>query len=347
MSSDAAQLDAEAVAARLRSGAEAPRSAVPGRRHAACSSPLGSANLIGGKQRAARTSGRGRRPRSLASGPLGRPISLRRLTYQPPDFLDRPSACRQGYNSVSRKLAPFGFAYETNDMMVIKAGGNAIWPRAAAGIDQQFLTCLLALVQHLIKREGETVVLVPGGVGGQFFISWAREAGCSDAEMNDVGCTLINTAAIILSRYFTKRSQDSFRTCPVVAETLADLHIYSQSYEFVVAGVAVPGAVTSDSLAALIAEHFGAKLIILKSRYPYETEHLEFARDGNRYISNRAIAAHIARINAPFTAGHHASLDYVCLRVLERAGLEAQILSSADLAAWCDGGPLNKLTIVE
>jgi uridylate kinase len=230
-------------------------------------------------------------------------------------------------------------------MIVVKAGGNAIWPRTAAGIDRRFLESLLTFVRYLIN-QGETVVLVPGGVGGQHFINWARDAGCSDAEMNEVGCTLINAAALILSRYFMKRVGDAFRTCPIVAANYADLQIYSNSHNLVVAGVALPGAVTSDSLAALAAEHLGAKLIIIKSSYPYEAQRLEFAREGKRYISTKAITAHITSNNTPFSAGYHASLDYVCLRVLERARLQAQILSSPDLSAWCAGGPLNMLTIV-
>ena len=229
-------------------------------------------------------------------------------------------------------------------MIVVKAGGNAIWPRGAEAVDEQFMAALVAFVRQLIS-DGDRVVLVPGGVGGQYFIPWAREVGCSEAEMNHIGCTLINTAALIVRRYFSAHHGSAFRTCPVVAQSLADVELHSESFDLVVSGASSPGAITSDSLAALIAEHLRARLVIIKSGYPYEAERMETTEGNHRVISNRRLSDYITRGGTPFRAGHHASLDYVSLRVVERANLETALLSAGDLLAWRSGAPMHMLHI--
>ena len=230
-------------------------------------------------------------------------------------------------------------------MIVIKVGGNAIWPRDADGIHLQLMESLFAFVRHLVRNEQETVVLVPGGVGGQHFIEWARRVGCSETEMNAVGCTLINMAAFILNSYFLNNSAGHFQTCPIVVDTFAQLRMHADRYNLLVAGVILPGALTSDSLAALTAEHLGAKLLIIKSSYPYTDEQMERVDNDVRVIHNRELIDRITQRDTPFRAGYHASLDYVCLKVLERARLEAAILSSDDLVAWHSGASLNVLHI--
>lgn len=227
-------------------------------------------------------------------------------------------------------------------MIVVKAGGNAIWPRGAEAVDEQFISALVAFLRKLVS-DGDRVVLVPGGVGGQYLISWARRAGCSEAEMNQVGCTLINTAALIVCRYLRRHHDSDFRACPMVAHSLAEIELYSGSFDVITSGVSLTGAVTSDSLAALLAEHLRAKLLIIKSRYPYESEHMETVEGGNRVISNRILSQYVTRDGIPFHAGHHASLDYVCLRVLARANLDAALLSAGDLLRWRSGDPLEML----
>jgi len=230
-------------------------------------------------------------------------------------------------------------------MIVIKAGGNAIWPRASNGIDLEFMECLFAFVRHTIHERNEKVVLLPGGVGGQHFIAWARESGCSEAEMNHVGCDLINLAATIISRYFLARSQSLFTTCPVVALAIDDLDMYANSYDLILSGVSMTGGVSSDSLAALAAEHLKAKLIFIKNRYPYEAEHEQFAHEHDNAISLRKISEYIGSKDRSFRAGCHASIDQVCLRVLERAQLDVTLISKKDLAHWHSGNALNMIQI--
>lgn len=229
-------------------------------------------------------------------------------------------------------------------MIVVKAGGNAIWPRGADTVDEPFMTAFVALLRHLVK-DGTRVVLVPGGVGGQYLISWARRAGCSEAEMNHVGCTLIDMAALVLCRYLRRYHDSSFRVCPAVGRSHAEIELYSESFDVLLSGVSLTGAITSDSLAALLAEHLRARLIIVKSRYPYESECLETTEAGDRVISNRVLSEYITRDGIPFQAGHHASLDYVSLRVIARANLEAAILSSGDLLNWRSGESLHMLHV--
>ena len=80
----------------------------------------------------------------------------------------------------------------------MRVGGNAVLPRETNRFDRRFLMGVAGIARTL-SSEGRKLVVVPGGIGGQVFIDWARDAGCSEALQNRVGCKLIDLAAEILA----------------------------------------------------------------------------------------------------------------------------------------------------
>lgn len=215
--------------------------------------------------------------------------------------------------------------------IVIKAGGNTIWPRGSVHVDLLFVSALCIFLKKLAVEGHNKIVLIPGGVGGQFFIEWARTSGCSEADLNDIGCSLINTAALVMNRTLLGHASTSFKVCPNLPRTFSDVVMYSESYDLVVSGVSLSGAVTSDSLAALMAESINANLIVVKSTFPYADHSNLFHNKTADTISLPHLIDYIHREHAHGKAGHHASFDPLALLIMTRSALQVRLVLKEDI----------------
>lgn len=229
-------------------------------------------------------------------------------------------------------------------MLTIKIGGNTIWPRGSSNIDVVFLDRLFRYLKEAICPK-EKVILVPGGVGGQVFINWGRESGCSEASLNEVGCHLINISAMILTSFAKTRLAHASKVCPSVAGSPREIDQHLQIFDFVVAGCSVEGAVTSDSLAALIAEHTNSRLMIVKRNTPFHPGTSFYTSEDKSIMSLDKIIEHSMSISMAGRAGHNISIDPICLMILKRSKTPTEILLKDSLLEWESGRILRSISI--
>jgi len=230
--------------------------------------------------------------------------------------------------------------------MVLKAGGNVLYPRSTNYIDDDFIAALITyMARHLLHRY-ERLILVPGGVGGELFINWGRRAGCTEPQLDEIGCSLINMSAAILKRTIRKALDDAVTVCPIVPLTLDQLDQVVDQFQIIVAGCAIPHALTSDSLAASMAEHLGADLRIIKSAKPFIEGEGVYLGSEQRILSLSGLLAFHTSLKSTEVAGHHPSIDYLCLRILRRANLNAAIILKSDVVGWKIDAPVLELEIL-
>lgn len=229
--------------------------------------------------------------------------------------------------------------------VVLKAGGNVIYPRETNRIDVSFLKLLWRFMEQQLLRIYDRVVLVPGGIGGELFIKWGREEGCTEPELDDIGCTLINMSALILNRALRAHFTQDHLVCSTIPRTLESLTSALDNYRIVTAGCAIPHALTSDSLAASIAEHAKADLKLLKHSKPFGGEQSFYENDRADTISLSRLLEYHCSLRAIEVAGHHPSIDYLCLRIIRRAKLPTTVVLKEDIINWTVGKELSEINI--
>jgi uridylate kinase len=229
--------------------------------------------------------------------------------------------------------------------VVLKAGGNVLNPRDSGLIDGDFLRTLLRFVEVHLLQSYERVVLVPGGIGCELFLQWGRLEGCTEPELDEIGCALINISASIINRAAISNLVDRSVISPTVPKTLDALSQALDKYRLTVAGCAIAHALTSDSLAASIAEHTSADLIFVKNSQPFNGE-LSFYQDETRSVLKleRMMTYH-SSMNEMERAGHHPSLDHLSLRIIRRAHLFCRVLLKDAIVAWRPGKEISGITI--
>ena len=219
-------------------------------------------------------------------------------------------------------------------MITIKIGGNPVFPRDKDNIDIEFLNIFFEYCQYLCKQKDEKIIIIPGGIGGQVFIEWGQKVGCSEGELNEVGCVLINTSAKILSRMARNFIYSKEDVCPYVALTASDLDTAICKYRVILSGVSMQGAVTSDSLSALVAEHTKSKLFFIKNGRPYPKETSFYDDIDYKNINFYKLSKFIIDHDKKMLAGCHPSIDYMCLKIMERYRCETKILVKKDFFEW-------------
>jgi uridylate kinase len=230
-------------------------------------------------------------------------------------------------------------------MVVLKAGGNVIYPRESNHIDRDFLQSLGRFVELHLLQHYECVVLVPGGIGGELFIKWGRQEGCTEPELDEVGCALIDISALIISRALRSNLSDRGLVSPTVPKTLDSLSQALGKYKIIVAGCAIPHALTSDSLAASIAEHASADLKLVKGSKPFGGESSFYEDAACHTISLARLLAYHASLKEIEKAGHYPSLDYLCLRIIRRAKLPSTIVLKDSVVEWRPGVEVQEIAI--
>jgi len=217
-----------------------------------------------------------------------------------------------------------------NTTIVLRPGGNAITPRGSLTPDYQTISSLLGLVQYLAKA-GVKVVVVPGGVGGHVFADWARHVGCSDAFMNSVGCALIDLGAQILADQFSRKLAEADISCPPsAANNVQELLAYHRAYSVVVCQSGIRGAISSDSLALLVAGALRSPVLSIKRNVPFRE--IISALDPGRENSTHNVALSdiehfVNSDDLVGSAGWHHSLDVWALRMLRRPGVALSFTS--------------------
>jgi uridylate kinase len=230
--------------------------------------------------------------------------------------------------------------------IVIKVGGNVLMPRSTDKFDTDFILSLAAFSKALLLNDPQLqIIIVPGGAGGQFFLALGKEAGCSEAELNVFGCALIAMAAKVIARYMESTLGSGLPVCRIVPENLNELESSLKGNRLVVCACCVVGSVTSDSLAALIAEHTNARLKLVKRGVPFRDDESVDVRDRYQPLSLRHLLDLQAKNPQVERSGRYPSIDYLCLRVIQRAHLSASVVLKEDVVR-AESEPLSEICIV-
>lgn len=226
--------------------------------------------------------------------------------------------------------------------ILLRVGGNVLTPRATTDVDEAALEAVGKIVCKL-AQDGLSITVLPGGVGGNLFLEWARAAGCSDALMNDIGCSLINLGATILADQLARSMRSDGVSCaPRPARTYPDLLTLHDQYSVVVSGACIAGATSSDSLALLLGEALGVPVLSVKRSLPFEPiSTASNTPDCTSHVNLKDIARLLHSESHTERAGFHPSLDTWSLRLLRRPGVSLSITTSEALSRFMEIGHLT------
>lgn len=237
-------------------------------------------------------------------------------------------------------VRPQDLAAETGGI-VLRVGGNVLTPRSTSTVDLAAIDALGRAIWR-VGRDGLAITVLPGGVGGHLFLEWARAGGCSDAVMNDIGCSLIDLGATILADHLARASRPYDVSCsPQPARTFTEVLALHDRYSVVVSGASVAGATTSDSLALLLGEALGRPVLSIKRQLPFgEIASVSEGHDCTSQVRLRDVANVLLSESFVERAGFHPVLDMWSLRLLRRPGVSLSITTPDALASFADTGDL-------
>ena len=208
--------------------------------------------------------------------------------------------------------------------LVIRIGGNSITPRGSLTPDYEVLNGLLALTEYCATL-GKTVIITCGAMGGHLFLQWARDVKCSDALVNELGCTLLDVGSQILADHFTRSLVPrNIACCPRPATSISDLLSLKSIFSVIMCGAAIRGAISSDSLAILVGEATGNPVLSVKRQLPFQASARPSGGrvDCTTQVQLSAIQDLINGDSLLEGAGWHHSLDIWALRLLRRPRIQ-------------------------
>jgi uridylate kinase len=229
--------------------------------------------------------------------------------------------------------------------VVMKVGGNVINPRPANIIDDDFISDFGSYLHEALTAFHRKLVIVPGGVGSALFIKWGRLLRCSEAQLNQIGCDLINLSASILASGLSATVKEH-EICPIAATTLDSLALCRKHFQVTVCGACVTSAISSDSLAALIAEHTKSRLLLVKNGRPFNSEESFYSDPSLRTISLAKMMNFYHLIGTPEAAGHFASIDYLCMKIIQRSKIPTGVILKQSLMKRDAGQAVDVIEIL-
>jgi uridylate kinase len=135
--------------------------------------------------------------------------------------------------------------------IVLRIGGSVV----ASPVNTELMSKYAAVVKKLKEQNHEVAVVVGGGSLAREFISIAKNLGLDMRAQDEV--------AISVSRLFAQLFLKKLGNlaCHKVALTLDDAALCLAGGKIVVMGGLKPG-ITTDAVAALVAEHVGGELLV-------------------------------------------------------------------------------------
>lgn len=135
--------------------------------------------------------------------------------------------------------------------IVIRIGGSVV----ASPPNSQLIQKYAEILRNLRAMGYEMVVVVGGGAPARQYIQLAKDIGLKEEEQDEVA---ISVSRLFAQLFALKIVGLEWKTIPTSLETVSDL---LNEKGIVVMGGLKPG-MTTDTVAAMVASHVGAKLII-------------------------------------------------------------------------------------
>jgi uridylate kinase len=135
--------------------------------------------------------------------------------------------------------------------IVLRIGGSVV----ASPVNTELMSTYTDVVKKLKEQNHEVAVVVGGGTLAREFISIAKNLGLDMRAQDEI--------AISVSRLFAQLFLKKLGNlaCDKVALTLEDAATCLSNGKIVVMGGLKPG-ITTDAVAALVAEHVGGELLV-------------------------------------------------------------------------------------
>ena len=135
--------------------------------------------------------------------------------------------------------------------IVLRIGGSVV----ASPVNPALISKYIDVLKELKSHGHKVAVVVGGGALARKFIRTAKELGLEEKDQDDVA---ISVSRIFAQLFLKKLGNVGCKTVPLTVEDAAEC---LNEGKIVVMGGLKPG-MTTDTVAALIAEHVGADLLI-------------------------------------------------------------------------------------
>lgn len=213
------------------------------------------------------------------------------------------------------------------DRLVLKVGGRTLLCKDGLFSADRVHSVAKACYQML--NVYNRIIVVVGAAGAHHYIDVARQAHASDGECDEIGIAITAIAAknVLYALRFLK-----VRVYPKVPTSLDDIDIALDNYQVVVVGPINGSAVSSDSTAAILAEHVGAKILIILKVGVRNIQHLVRKRSSEK--KNAVQLKDLMKVISTGTerAGDRPILDIMALRVFQRTSYRIFILRHDEIS---------------
>ncbi|RLE65361.1 MAG: UMP kinase [Thermoprotei archaeon] len=201
--------------------------------------------------------------------------------------------------------------------IVIKIGGHLLSTPMSI-VDLDYVRELASVLED-IKRKHEMIIVTGGGSLSRFYIDALRKRGINEALCDLMGIEISRLNALFLSLFIGGPIK--------IPNTVEDVLDYSSRRKIIVMGGLQPGQSTTTT-AAIIAETIKADLLIIATN----VEGI-YTRDPFKDPSAKKIdEITIDQLKEMFRekevkAGTYPLIDYMTLRILERAKIPAVVVN--------------------
>lgn len=225
---------------------------------------------------------------------------------------------------------------------VIKIGGGPLIDDRRV-LSQRRIDEAVAMVEA-VKSHVDHLYIVVGGAGAHFYIELARGYGASEAESDDIGIMATQLASLVLLSALRRRIFDLY---PGIAMSLVEIEQAGRSYGAVIVGPLQKAATSSDSVAALTAEHVNAEaLVIVKAWHLGDRVPVEGSKGGTLVCARLEDVIDKVRPHTEL-AGKRPILDMACLRILQRVRYRTFVVPVDELGSLSRLAEPHSLSAVE
>ena len=225
------------------------------------------------------------------------------------------------------------------DIVVVKFSSRALAIERGATLELRPIIDFASSVRRLTE-SGSTVIVVAGGTGAHIYLDSARAFAASEIVTHAIGAHIVMANTQVL---WSALRQAGCEVAPIIAATGQEIELGVRQSAVVVVGP-LPTALSTDSVAALAAEHCHAStLLFLKKGRIYDIDPSRAVAE----ISAERLCAIAAE--GPQLAGRTPPLDVYAARIIERSRIPAAFMLYTDarlLDAVIRGEAVSSLTRV-
>jgi len=205
---------------------------------------------------------------------------------------------------------------------VLKLGGSLLYDEnGQVMIDR--VREYAKVVQALLEKGHEFVIVVGGGKPARVFISAARELGASEAQCDWIGIKMARHNAELLCAALGDAA------FPKIVETLDELEVAFQHGKVVLMGGLTPGQST-NAVAALAAESVGADILLNATNVDgvYDRDPKEPGAKMLKKVDIKELRSILS--GSGTRAGEYKLFDPVAIKVVARSRIKAVIFNGND-----------------